>query len=157
MPALDYLPFMNAIRAKGPRRVVSSRHASAWTPVRGPLAARRVVLLTSAAVRQAAEPAFTPPEDTSYRVVPLDADASELRIDHRSPIGTDARVDLEVVVPRTALASLAQQGMVGGVATSFLSFVGGTELHQQVEEELAPALAAQVRRLGGDLALLVPY
>jgi hypothetical protein len=157
MPPLDYLPFMNAIRAKGPRRVLSSRHASAWTPVRGPLAASRVVLLTSAAVRQAAQPAFTPPEDTSYRVVPMDADPSELRIDHRSPIGTDARLDLEVVVPRTTLASLAKRGVLGSVATAFLSFVGGTELQQQVEEELAPALAAEVRRLGGDLALLVPY
>ena len=157
MPALDYLPFMNAIRAKGPRRVLSSRHASAWTPVRAPLAASRLVLLTSAAVRQAGQAAFTPPEDTSYRVVPFDADASELRIDHRSAIGTDARVDLEVVVPRTALASLADQGVLGSVATAFLSFVGGTELHEQVEQELAPALTREVQRLGGDLALLVPY
>lgn len=153
----DYLPFMNAIRAKGPRTVVSSRHASAWTPVRGPLAATRVVLSTSAAVRLAGQPAFNPPEDTSYRVVPMDADARELRIDHRSPIGTDARVDLEVVVPRTALVNLANAGVLGGVAEAFLSFAGGTELHQQVEDELAPALAAEIQRLGADLALLVPY
>jgi D-proline reductase (dithiol) PrdB len=154
---LDYLPFMNANRAKGPRQVVSSRHANAWTPVRTPLRSARVVLLTSAAVRLAEQSAFVPAEDVSYRVVPIDTAPTDLRIDHRSPIGTDARVDLEIVVPRHALTSLAEQGVVGDVAPAFLSFVGGTELHQQIEEQLAPALTDEVRRLGGDLAILVPY
>src|SRR5437588_7904444 len=154
---LDYLPFMNAVRAKGPRQVVSSQQANAWTAPEMPLSAMRVVLLTSVAVRRADQPAFAPPEDTSYRVVPFDAAADELRIDHRSPIGADARADLEIVVPRLALASLARRGVIGSVASSFLSFVGGTELHQQVEVELAPALAREMRAMDGELALLVPY
>jgi hypothetical protein len=116
-----------------------------------------VALLTSAAVRHVSQPAFERTSDASYRAVPFDVDASELRIDHRSPIGSDARTDLEIVVPRRALAELAQQDIVGSIAPQFFSFVGGTEVQQQVEEQLAPALAGELQALGVDLAILVPY
>lgn len=155
--ALEYLPFMNAKRAKGPRRIVSSRHQNAWTPPPLPVSSARVALITSAAVRHVEQPVFEPPEDTSYRAIPFDTPASDVRIDHRSPVGTDARVDLEVVIPRAARAELARVGAVGSIAPTFFSFVGGTELHQQVEEELAPALASELKALDVDLALLVPY
>lgn len=155
--ALEYLPFMNANRAKGPRRIVASRHRGAWTPFKGSLTSVRVALITSAAIRHADQRAFEPPEDTSYRAVALDVTASELRIDHRSPVGSDARIDLEVVAPRAALTELVRAGKIGSVAPFFFSFTGGTELHQQVEEELAPRLVDELRKLGVDLALLVPY
>lgn len=155
--ALNYLAFMNANRARGPRHIVVSRHVGTWTPFTGPLSSARVALITSAAVRLADQPAFEPPEDTSYRAVPFDAAASDLRMDHRSPVGTDARLDLEIIVPRAALAGLARGAVVGGIAPYFFSFTGGTELHQQVEEELAPGLADELRQLEIDLALLVPY
>ena len=155
--ALDYLPFMNAGRAKGPRRIVASRHLGAWAPFKGPLSSARVALVTSAAVRHAEQPPFEPPEDTSFRAVAVDAGASELRIDHRSPVGTDARSDLEVVAPRAALTALVHSGKIGSAAPFCFSFTGGPELHQQVEEELAPALARELRELDADLAVLVPY
>ena len=78
-------------------------------------------------------------------------------MDHRSPIGTDARTDLEIVVPRKALAELAQRGIVGSIAPLFFSFVGGTEVQQQVEEQLAPALADELEAMRVDLAILAPY
>lgn len=154
---MDYLPIMNAKRSKGPRRVVSSRHANAWTPLRVPMRSARVALVSSGAIRTADQRPFEPSGDASYRVAPFDADPAELRIDHRSSVGTDARKDLEVVLPRKALAELARNGTVGSVAPSFFSFVGGIELHQQVEEELAPEMARELRDLGVDLAVLVPY
>lgn len=154
--ALDYLPIMNANRAKGPRRIVSSE-VTAWTPVSVPLKSARVALVTSAAVRLASQPEFVPPEDTSYRAVPIDAPDLELHIDHRSPVGADARKDLEVVAPRAALTELVRQGLIGSVAPLFFSFVGGTEMHLEVQEQLAPALAAELRAVGADLAALVPY
>ena len=155
--ALAYLPFMNAGRTKGPRSIVVSQHLGAWTSFKGPLSSARVALITSAAVRHMDQPAFEPPEDTSFRAVPVDAAASDLRIDHRSPVGTDARIDLEVVAPRAALGELARAGTIGSIAPFFFSFTGGTELHQQVEEELVPALAQELKKLNVDLGLLVPY
>jgi len=153
---LDYLPIMNANRAGAPRTVVSSQQ-TAWTPAPAHIGSARVGLLTSAAVRHVNQPAFERTSDASYRAVPFDVDASELRLDHRSPIGSDARTDLEIVVPRHALAELAQQGMVGSIAPLFFSFVGGTEVQQQVEDQLAPALAGELHALGVQLAILVPY
>jgi D-proline reductase (dithiol) PrdB len=153
---LDYLPIMNANRAGAPRMVVSSQQTG-WTPAPARLGSARVALLTSAAVRHVSQPAFERTSDASYRAVPFEVDASELRMDHRSPIGSDARTDLQIVVPRDALAELAQQGLVGSIAPVFFSFVGGTEVQQQVEEQLAPALAREMQALGVDLAILVPY
>src|SRR5579859_4554048 len=147
---------MNASRAGGPRTVVSSQQ-TAWTPAPAHLGSARVALLTSAAVRHVDQPTFERTSDASYRAVPFDIDASQLRIDHRSPIGSDARTDLEIVVPRHALAELAQQGIVGSIAPLFFSFVGGTEVQQQVEQQLAPALASELQALGVDLAIMVPY
>ena len=87
----------------------------------------------------------------------MTADAADLRLDHRSPIGADAREDLEIVVPRHALDEMVRQGVLGGIAPAFLAFVGGTELHQQIEDELVPNLLRELRDLEVDLALLVPY
>ena len=64
---------------------------------------------------------------------------------------------LEIVVPRHALAELAQQGIVGSIAPVFFSFVGGTEVQRQVEQQLAPALARELEALSVDFAILVPY
>jgi hypothetical protein len=110
---LDYLRFMNQNRAKGPRRIVSSHRGDSWTPFTRSLASARLALITSAAVRHVNQPVFEPPGDTSYRQVASDTPASDLRIDHRSPVGTDARVDLEIVLPRAALEELARSGVVG--------------------------------------------
>jgi D-proline reductase (dithiol) PrdB len=153
---LEYLPIMNANRSGGPRTVVSSEQR-AWTPAPANLGSARVALLTSAAVRDVNQRPFEPTSDASYRAVPFEVESSLLRVDHRSPIGADARTDLEIVVPRNALAELAQRGIVGSIARAFFSFVGGTEVQREVEEHLAPALARELQALDVDLAILVPY
>ena len=121
------------------------------------LSAARVALLSSAALRPPSQPPFVPPEDTSYRVLSADPEPADLVIDHRSPVGTDARRDVEVVLPRAALAALAGRGVIGSVVPTCFSFVGGCRLHRQIEGELGPALAAELAALGTDLAVLAPY
>jgi hypothetical protein len=155
--ALHYLDFVGLASETRPARRVAASAAPAWTPMRTPVARARVALLSSAAVRLHDQPPFQPPEDTSYRAVPIAAPAGQLRLDHTSPVGTDARRDLEIVLPRRALRDLAEQGVIGGVAPACYTFVGGTRLHAQVEQELAPALAGQLAEAGVDLALLAPY
>ncbi|NIO08390.1 MAG: hypothetical protein GTO40_10440, partial [Deltaproteobacteria bacterium] len=82
---------------------------------------------------------------------------TDLKIDHRSHVGTEAKKDPEIVFPRTALMDLANQGLVGGVTPFHLSFVGGIRLYRELEEELAPALAGELARAGTDLAVMIPY
>ena len=88
---LAYLPIQaQHAGPEGPRRLVQSARP-AWCASVPTLATARVALLSSAAVRQAAQPPFVPPEDTSYRAIPADPAVTDLVIDHRSPVGTDAR------------------------------------------------------------------
>jgi hypothetical protein len=154
---LAYLPIQAThARPGGPRRLVQSARP-AWCATVPAVATARVALLSSAAVRRAAQPPFVPPEDTSYRAIPADPAVTDPVIDHRSPVGTDARRDLEVVLPRAALAALQRQGVVGSVAPTCLTFVGGCRLHAPIEDELGPALATELAALAVDLAVLVPY
>ncbi len=154
---LAYLPIQaEHAGPEGPRQLVRSSRP-AWSDAVPPLATARVALLSSAALRRAAQPPFSPPTDTSYRTVPADPAVDDLVIDHRSPVGTDARRDPEIVLPRAALAALQRRGVVGSVAPACFSFVGACRLHEQIENELGPALASELAALETDLAVLVPY
>ncbi|MDP6559887.1 MAG: hypothetical protein QF619_07185, partial [Candidatus Binatia bacterium] len=96
----------------------------AWHPLVRSAASARIALLTSAAMRRASQPNYTPPDDASYRIIPAAPTVSDLVIDHRSPVGVDARRDSEIVFPRNALTALANQGLVGSIASDHFSFVG---------------------------------
>jgi hypothetical protein len=78
-------------------------------------------------------------------------------MDHRSPLGSGPRADPEIVFPRVALIALLQRGLVGSIASTHFSFVGGTQNHRGVENELAPALADELKKENVNLALLVPF
>jgi D-proline reductase (dithiol) PrdB len=153
----EYLPIMAQNAAPKPPRVLVSPSNSAWRPIQKPVSQSRVALLSSAALRLADQEPFVPREDLSYRRVPSDPGAGEIVIDHHSGIGRVPKQDPEIVFPRTALAKLTAQGEVGGVAPFHFSFMGGVRQPQKIENELAPAIADDLKRAQVDLALLVPY
>jgi D-proline reductase (dithiol) PrdB len=153
----DYLPIMAENSAPKPPRVLASPSKPAWCPIKKTLSDMRVALLSSAALRLADQEPFIPREDLSYRRVPSHRDAGRIVIDHHSGIGRVPKQDPEIVFPRTALATLARNGLVGSVSPYHYSFTGGVRQHQAVENELAPALAGELARAQVDLALLVPY
>jgi len=154
---LEYLPIMAQNSAPKPPRVLASPSKPAWCEVTNPVRASRVALLSSAALRLANQKPFIPREDSSYRRVPSDPAAGEIIIDHHSGIGRVPKQDPEIVFPRTALAELAMRGIVGSLAPFHFSFMGGLREHGKIENELAPAIANDLRQAQVDLALLVPY
>jgi D-proline reductase (dithiol) PrdB len=153
----DYLPVFIEKAAGKPTRKLARPSQSAWNAPVPPLASARIALLTSAALRTPEQPAFVPPEDISYRLIPAEPHATDLVMDHRSPLGLNPREDPEIVFPRAALIALAKRGVIGSVASTHFSFVGGTRNHHGVEKELAPALAVELKKENVDLALLVPF
>ncbi|HTN73338.1 MAG TPA: hypothetical protein VMO00_19815 [Methylomirabilota bacterium] len=155
--ALEYLPIMAQSSAPKPPRVLVAPSKPAWCPLTKPVREARVALLTSAALRLADQPPFTPREDLSYRLVPSDPAAGEIVIDHHSGIGRVPRQDPEIVFPRTALAALARQGTIGELSPFHVSFMGGLRRHKEIETELAPGIAGELQGARVDLALLVPY
>jgi D-proline reductase (dithiol) PrdB len=154
---LEYLPIMAQNSAPKPPRVLVSPSKPAWCPITKPVSESRVALLTSAALRLANQEPFIPREDLGYRRVPSDPCAGEIVIDHHSGIGRVPKQDPEIVFPRTALAELAKRGIVGSLAPFHFSFMGGVRRHQEIENELAPAVANDLLQAQVDFALLVPY
>lgn len=153
----DYLPVFVEKAAGKPTRKLVRPSQSAWHALVSPLASARIALLTSAALRTPAQPAFVPPEDTSYRLIAAEPYSTDLVMDHRSPLGLNPREDPEIVFPRAALIALAQRGVIGSVASTHFSFVGGTRNHYGIEKELAPTLAVELKKENVELALLVPF
>lgn len=155
--AFDYLSVMaRASEPKPPRVLVSPEHL-AWCSVRKPIGQARVALLTSAALRLSNQPPFVAREDLSYRLVPADPNAGTIVIDHHSRIGAIPRQDPEIIFPRSALAALAAKRIVGSVSPVHVSFLGGMRCHQEIENELAPAIVRELVKVRVDVALLVPY
>lgn len=155
--SIEYLPIMAQAAAPKPPRVLVSPSKQAWSPVTKPIGHSTIALLSSAALRLQEQEAFVPREDMSYRRIPAGPAAGTIIIDHHSGIGEVPKQDPEIVFPRTALASLAQHGTIGAISPFHFSFMGGVRRAQEIEDELAPAIADELATMAVDLALLVPY
>ncbi len=154
---LDYLPILAERAAPEPPRKLRRSPTIAWQPLARPLDEMRVSLVTSAAVRQSNQRAFPTSGDAGHRRITADPDGAELCIDHRSPVGADARRDPEVILPRRALTGLARKGVIAKVAPGHFSIYGGITDHQGVTDLLAPVLARKLAAMRVDLAVMVPY
>jgi D-proline reductase (dithiol) PrdB len=154
---LEYLPIMAQNSAPKPPRELASPSNPTWCSLKKPVRESRVALLSSAALRLANQEPFIPREDLSYRRVASDPEAGVIIIDHHSGIGRVPKEDPEIVFPRTALAKLADKRIVGTLSPFHLSFMGGVRRHREIEDNLAPALALELKQAEVDLALLVPY
>ena len=153
----EYLPIMAQNSAPKPPRVLVSPSKPAWCATTKSVAESRVALLSSAALRLATQEPFIPREDLSYRRVPSDPAAGEIIIDHHSGIGRVPKQDPEIVFPRSALAELAKRGIIGDLSPWHFSFMGGVRRHHEIENQLAPAIANELKQAQVDLALLIPY
>ena len=153
---LDYLPILAEHAAPRPPRKLYRAPRIGWQPLGRPLNEMRVSLVTSAAIRQTSQRAFTTGGDASHRRIAADPEV-EVTVDHHSPVGADVRRDAEVVFPRRALQELARKGVIGSVARSHFSLYGGISDHAAITEQLAPELARRLAAMRADLALMVPY
>jgi D-proline reductase (dithiol) PrdB len=155
--SFEYLPIMAQAGAPKPPRVLVLPSKQAWSPITKPVNRSTIALLSSAALRLQDQEPFVPREDLSYRRIPADPAAGTIIIDHHSGIGRVPKQDPEIVFPRTALASLAQHGTIGEISPFHFSFMGGVRRPQEIEYQLAPAIADDLKKMAVDLALLVPY
>lgn len=153
----EYLPIMAQNAAPKPPRILAQPSKTAWQPLRKSLGESKIALLSSAALRLDNQEPFIPREDSSYRLVPSDPGAGAIVIDHHSGIGRVPKQDPEIVFPRTALAALAASRTIGALAPFHFSFMGGLRDHAKIENELAPAIADDLKQAQVELALLVPY
>jgi len=155
--ALQYLPILARKSAPKPPRELRRITTPAWHPLSRSLAAMRIALITSGAIREGGQLPFPPLGDASLRMVTADPTFTDLHVDHRTHFGFAARKDPEVAFPRRAVKSLVEQGLVGGIPPFHFSVYGGIKDYREIEETLAPELAAHLTREQVDLAVLLPF
>jgi len=136
-----------------------------WTPLRVPLERARVALLSTAGLSMREDPPFDMElerkhpmrGDPSHRRLRADASAADVEANHlHIDTGYIAR-DLNVALPLDRLHELAKQGVVGSVATTHYSTMGyqGNDA-STLEQQTAPAIAAEMKSEQVDLAILAP-
>lgn len=130
--------------------------APPFTPLRKPISRSTLGVIASGGVYASGQTAFTFKDDTTYRAIPRSADATDLRATHFAYDLTDARRDINCVLPIDTLRGLEAAGDVGALAPSFLTCMGGIYSSRRVREELAPALVDRCLADGVEVLLLVP-
>lgn len=127
-----------------------------WAPLRKPLSQCRLGLAASGGIYVTGQVAFHYKDDTSFREIPTDVDTKDLRAAHFAYDLSGARADPNVVFPIDTLRRLVREGILGGLASRFYTFIGGIYSSRRVSGDLAPRLTARFLEDGVDAVLLVP-
>ena len=128
---------------------------------RRPLREARVALVTTGAVYAPGQEPFDEEKkggDSSFRVIPRDADVATLGIAHKSDAfdQTGFRADRNLGFPLDRLREMEAEGTIGSLAPRALSFMGSISAPGRLVKETAPEAAALLAEDGVDVALLVP-
>ena len=155
MPRLDCLPqVLRTTLLTFPAQV---NDTTPFAPLRKPLSAARVAIVTTAGLHRRGDRPFTPGDQT-YRVIPSDAPAADIVQSHTS-IGFD-RVpimrDVNISFPIDRLRELIARGELGGLGPSHYSFMGAQREAGRIERETGPEVGRRLAAEGVDVALITP-
>jgi len=125
-----------------------------WTPLRKPLSASTVTLISTGGVHLRSDCPFSLNGDPTFRVIPKGAQQADLAISHQAYDKTDALRDINLVFPIERLRELEVERVIGRLSDVHYGFglMGSAR-------RLMPAIKEVARRIsesGVDLALLVP-
>jgi len=120
-----------------------------------PLADATVAIVTTASLHHPDDDDFSP-TDTGFRV--LQADRRDYMMGHWSPNfdTTGFALDINTVFPIDRLDELAEQGVIGAVATEHLSYAGNQFDVSAIRMDSGPAGAQRLKDHGVDVVLLTP-
>jgi D-proline reductase (dithiol) PrdB len=130
-------------------------------PMRKPLAASRLAVVTTAGLHLPDQPPFDDGVrggDTSYRVIPADTIVATLHESHRSDTFDHGGVlsDPNLAFPLDRVRELVAEGSIGTLAPRNLSFMGSITAPGRLVKGSAPEAARLLVEDGVDAALLVP-
>ncbi len=131
-----------------------------FTPLTKPLREATIVAITSGGLYiEGEQPPFRAADvygDPSIRLIPIDTPHNRLRIAHDHYDHTVPEQDLHTINPVDHLKTLREEGFIGGVYPTQLSFSGYIPVWTRVLDQLIPAVLDQLRGQPIDAALLVP-
>lgn len=132
-----------------------------WAPVRKPLAASTIALVTTAGLHHRDQAPFDMHDhdgDPSFREIDTTRPPDTLMITHDYYDHADADRDLNVVFPIERLRELAAGGEIGAAADRHYSFMGHiTGPHiETLKKTTGPQVAALLKKAAVDAVLLTP-
>jgi len=124
------------------------------------LAKSRLVLITSAGsyLAEVQEPfdAADPLGDYTIRTYPASTGFGSLRFAHDHYDHAAVEQDPQVLIPLRHLEEMADQGLIGEIAPSVISFHGYMPDASRFVDETIPKILSEVDKLQAQAALLVP-
>ena len=139
-------------------RFVKNRRAP-FTPARRALPMLNLALISSAGAYIDGTPAFdtsAPGGDLSFREIPIEVEATDLRFAARGYDPSAVEQDLNAQLPVARLLEFEKNGIIGQLNPVFWSFCGFIPDAARLVDELVPKLIERVRRYEVQAALLVP-
>ncbi len=128
-------------------------------PLRKPLPACAVTILTSGGVSKQAVPGFDPYARNDFRLDAIESDypSDGFKIDDSYYDHSDAQRDINCIFAIDRLREMARAGEIGSVTPRFWSgFMGRTYMRSKLCDEVAPAFAQQLKADGTDILVAVP-
>jgi D-proline reductase (dithiol) PrdB len=132
-------------QASEPKPLELSRYCVPFTPFRAKLEEATICIVSTAAVRARDDTPFNTQGDTSWRVIPGDAEAKDLRYDDEHYDHACVDQDLNCVFPIDRLRALAVERRVGGLTERHFS-LGYSQALRDLREKTIPALVREVDR-----------
>jgi D-proline reductase (dithiol) PrdB len=155
MPRLDRLPEANRKNLLAlPVRVNA---ATPFAPLRRPLAACRLAIVTTAGLHRRGDRPFGPGDQT-YRLIAANTPTVDIVQSHTS-LGFDRVAimrDVNISFPIDRLRELVGRGVLGALAPHSYSFMGAQRDLARIEGDTAPEVGRRLREEGVDVALVTP-
>ncbi len=122
-----------------------SRYCVPYTPFQGRLEDVEVCLVSTAAVRTKDDAPFDVDGDTTWRVIPGESEAKDLRYDDAHYDHACVDRDMNCVFPIDRVRELAREGRVAGLTARHFS-LGYSQALRELRERTIPALVREVDR-----------
>jgi D-proline reductase (dithiol) PrdB len=135
-----------------------------WTPLRKPLHQCGVALISSAGMALATDKPFDQEverqnpwfSDPSFRVIPRDTTAEDIRVYHLHINPDFIQQDINCALPVKRLVELEASGDIGHAAPSHYSFIGYTCQPERLLDESVPEIIRKLSDETVDVVVLVP-
>ena len=149
----------HTINQRYPGSMISKDTWIPLAPLARPMSQCRLVMISSCGVHRKDDPPLDvchPLGDFRFRRVPSNARPAGLTIHHIKYPHDDADVDINVVFPIERLQEFVEEGVLGGLAPDFFSFIGYNMDPERFERTTARDIAQAAADEKADVALLVP-
>jgi D-proline reductase (dithiol) PrdB len=149
----------HTINERYPGSMITKEDDVPLAPLRKPLRDCRLTFVSTAGVQLKGSVPFDtvhPIGDYTFRRVPSSAKPADLEIHQIKYPTVGAHRDLNVIFPIERLQELVAEGVIGGLTSSFFTFIGYNMDPDRVERDLAVRIADAVVEDQADIALMCP-